>query len=664
MRITILLITFLLPNYFLYAQSKPGERFAGLHVDFHATMNDSSIGKTFTAEMIDSLLSIAKPDFIQVDCKGHPGVTSYPTKVGTHAPNLQKDILKIWREVTTRHKVALYVHYSGVWDSMAIVNHPWWAKINRDGKPDIMANSVFSNYVDSLVIPEIKELATEYKVDGIWVDGDCWTLSPDYSDAAVSKFKAETGNDAPKSESDPHYFEWMEFNRKSFRNYITRYVNAAHEAMPSFKATSNWSFSSMMPERVDVPVDFLSGDVAGTNGVYSSSFESRCLAYQGKPWDLMSWAFGKQDDWKAAKSVPQILQEASQVLAMGGGYQTYWEQNRDGSVETYQFRNIEKIIQFCKDRKPYTFEGVVVPQIGLLFSTYAWRRIPSEGLYRNYGQGPMKGVLNMITDNRLPVDIMMDHQLKGRMDKYSLLIIPEWKNIDPEIRDELLKYVRNGGNLLVVGATAVKDFAEPLGVNIAEPVQTNSIIFAGLNGNIIQMKTNYQTYTTGSDAKQIGIRLTEDDWRFATKDHFSVIRQLGKGKIGGIFMDMGDYYSRYRNSLSSELIRTVIESMVPAFISKITSSDGNMHQVVTKKNGLMYVHLINTNGPHNNPNVLIYDNVAPVKNIQLELTLPQKPAAIKLQPANRPIAFTYKNGKAFLTVPEVPIYSIVEIRQK
>lgn len=36
--------------------------------------------------MIDSLLAVVKPDFIQVDSKGHPGVTSFPTKVanGTH----------------------------------------------------------------------------------------------------------------------------------------------------------------------------------------------------------------------------------------------------------------------------------------------------------------------------------------------------------------------------------------------------------------------------------------------------------------------------------------------------------------------------------------------------------------------------------------------------
>ncbi len=58
------------------------DSYFGLHFDFHANKNDSAIGKTFTAEMIDSLLTMVQPDYIQVDCKGHPGISSYPTKVG------------------------------------------------------------------------------------------------------------------------------------------------------------------------------------------------------------------------------------------------------------------------------------------------------------------------------------------------------------------------------------------------------------------------------------------------------------------------------------------------------------------------------------------------------------------------------------------------------
>jgi hypothetical protein len=639
------------------------ERFAGLHFDFHAGLTDSGIGKTFTPEMIDSFLAIVKPDFLQVDCKGHPGISSYPTKAGNPAPAFAKDIMKIWRDETNKYNVPLYVHYSGLWDNRALQLHPQWARYNADGKPDNNATSIFGGYADSLLIPQVKELATAYHLDGIWVDGDCWVLSPDYAPAAIAQFTKETGITAiPHKTSDPHFFEWMEFHRKAFRNYITRYANAVHAVAPGFKVTSNWSFSSMMPEPVDVPVDYLSGDVAGTNSLYSSAFESRCLARQGKSWDLMSWSFAWKNNSKATKSIPQLEQEAAEVLAMGGGFQTYWQQNRDGSPEPYQFRKMQQIIAFCKERKAYTFKGEIVPQIGLLYSTYAWKRKLNNSLYSSHSQADMKGVLNMLLDSRLPVDILMDHQVTATtIQQYPLLIIPEWEHIDPAVRLLLDEYVNKCGNLLVIGAAAVKDFKEMLGVQFKEAVQKDGSVIAGHNKQIVVMHTDYQPVAENAQQRSWGKVLTADDWRFTTKNILASAQKVGKGNVAGIYMDMGDFYSHNQNPVSLQLLQSVIQSMVPSFISTIKGA-GKIHQVVTKKNGKIYVHLINAGGGHDNPDVLMYDDLQSIKNVQLQVRLVQAPQKIALQPGNIKIPFTYKNGIAEVQVPELKVYNIVEIQ--
>src|SRR5690606_40810881 len=106
-----------------------------------------------------------------------------------------------------------------------------------------------SPYLDELLIPQLKELATVYRLDGVWIDGDNWMLRPDYSPMVQEAFTQKTGiSSIPFQTTDPHFFEWAEFNRKLFRDYITDYVKATHQASPNFKVTSNWSFSSMMPE--------------------------------------------------------------------------------------------------------------------------------------------------------------------------------------------------------------------------------------------------------------------------------------------------------------------------------------------------------------------------------------------------------------------------------
>lgn len=649
----------ILSGNFIFAQ--PKERFAGLHLDFHATLKDSGIGKYFTAELIDSFLRITQPDFIQVDCKGHDGISSYPTEVGNPAPAFAKDILKIWREVTHKYKIPLYMHYSGIWDSRAIALNPHWARINADGEPDKNATSMFSGYTDSLLIPQVIELATRYQLDGIWIDGDCWMLGPDYHPAAKKAFLKVYGNVAvPEKPGDPLYSRWMEFHRKTFRDYVTRYAKAAHKAAPLFKVTSNWSFSSIMPEPVDVPVDYLSGDVAGTNSLYSSAFESRCLALQGKPWDLMAWSFAWKNNSKATKSVVQLQQEAAQVLAQGGGFQTYWQQNRDGSPEPYQFRRMAEIIQFCKDREAFTFNGESVPQIGLLYSTYAWRRHETRNLYSSHYQEGIKGILNMLLDSRLPADILMDHQLAGRMEKYALLVIPEWSAIDPAIRIRLLQYVENGGKLLVIGADAVGGFVNELGVTVSDPVKKGFGLFAGLEDRIMLTHTSFQPFAAKTGITTIGKQMEADDHRFATSNALSSVGNYGKGKIAGIYFNMGDFYSRNQNPLSLDLLQAIVQNLAPELICSIAGS-AKVHQAVTRKNGKTYVHLINTNGPHNNPNVLVYEEVTPVKDLKLEIRFVSRPKSVTLQPGNRKLAYRYENGALSMVIDHLNVYDIIEI---
>ena len=109
------------------------ERFFGLHFDFHAGPDSVDIGGTTTDESIQKIIDMVDPDFVQCDSKGHLGLSSYPTKVGYPAPSIKNDLLKIWRRVTEKNGVSLFVHHSGIWDKEALAHHPEWAVIRADG---------------------------------------------------------------------------------------------------------------------------------------------------------------------------------------------------------------------------------------------------------------------------------------------------------------------------------------------------------------------------------------------------------------------------------------------------------------------------------------------------------------------------------------------------
>lgn len=111
------------------------EAFLGIHFDFHAGDDCDRVGARTTPEMVQTVIDKVQPDYLQIDCKGHRGYSSYPTKVGQPAPGFVGDPLRIWREVTRQRGIPLFMHYSGVWDDHAVATHPPWAAVKANGQP-------------------------------------------------------------------------------------------------------------------------------------------------------------------------------------------------------------------------------------------------------------------------------------------------------------------------------------------------------------------------------------------------------------------------------------------------------------------------------------------------------------------------------------------------
>ena len=71
------------------------DSFLGIHFDFHAGPDCKEVGKNTTPAMVENIINLVHPDYLQIDCKGHPGFSSYPTKVGHQAPGIIGDPLRV-----------------------------------------------------------------------------------------------------------------------------------------------------------------------------------------------------------------------------------------------------------------------------------------------------------------------------------------------------------------------------------------------------------------------------------------------------------------------------------------------------------------------------------------------------------------------------------------
>lgn len=635
------------------------ESFFGFHFDFHAGPDCKQIGHLLTEEMIDTFLTQTKPDYIQVDCKGHAGYSSYPTKIGNQAPGFEKDILKMFRDVTRKHNVALYVHYSGIWDDVAMQAHPEWAAKHPDGTPDTQKASFYGEYDNKLLIPQLKELAAR-DIDGIWIDGECWAAIPDYSDTMQVRYQELTGLTTLPQPGDNDYKKFLELNRTAFRDHIRHYIDAVHKEYPDFQITSNWAYSSLMPEEVDTPVDYLSGDVAGQNGVYSSAWEARCLASQGKPWDLMSWGFtyNSGQGLPSAKSVVMLQQEAAEVISIGGGFQIYYQQNRDGSLKTAYFPRMAEIADWCRQRQEFCHKSTPIPQIALWYSTHAWKEAQG-GLYSGAPNGKMSNILSMLLDGKQSVEVLMDHHLKKSINKYPLVILPEWANVGDEMKKLALQYVENGGNLLIMGVEATRAFAPELGIQTdGEPVEGNTFIFG--QDHLAALNTRWQQVVTKEEGVQtIGEIRTSDD-KFVQPDSypFATYRTYGKGKIGTIAADLATPYATHRSAECTNIVNQVIAALYPA---PQVALEGNsrIHLVATQKEHKWIINLINVDGDHNNGNVYMYDQINPTRPVKLIIRSEHSIRSAYLMPGEEKLS-AKKAGDCYeLEIPSFDVHTSV-----
>lgn len=607
----LILILFLYTGTMLWGQEperlRRDQSFFGIHFDFHAGSDCNEVGKNTTSAMVQTIIDMVKPDYIQTDCKGHPGYSSYPTKVGNPAPGFVGDPLRIWRDVTARNGVSLYMHYSGVWDTRAVELHPEWAVTHADGTLDKDKTSVFGAYVDQLLVPQLKELAGDYDVDGVWVDGECWATIPDYGERALRLFRESTGIiDIPKSAADPHWYEWMQFNREGFRKYLRHYTASVRAEYPDFQICSNWAFTHHMPEPVSVALDFLSGDYSPNNSVNSARFAGRYLTLQGLPWDLMAWSFSYKPFPREQKPAIQLKREAAIVLALGGGFQAYFTQNRDGSVRLEELQVMAEVAKFARERQPWCHNSVQIPQVALLLSTSDYQH-NAKSLFPQY-KGQSQGVLQCLLESQYSVDLLSEEILAPDMSRFPIIVIPEWENISPSFCTDLVDYVKDGGSLLIIGQETSEQFATLIDMQLL-------------------------------------------DSKF-------VSQSLGKGKIGFLPLGVGAEYEETGDTKLRKQLNTAVEALFPNPLVEVSGSPW-IDVSISKLNGKRLVHLVNTSGDHKGAGII--KSIEPIGPIQLSISCDRKPSKIALQPEGRVLDYTYTNGKAHVTVDEVNIYEIMVI---
>ena len=650
--------------------------FLGFHFDLHPNLRDNALGRDVTEEMVEQFLAKTKPDYVQYDCKGVPGLLGYPSKIGPSAPGIVKDSLEIWRRVTARRGVSLYIHFCALWDQTVVQEHPSWASVGLDGAPDPQLISTFGPYVDERMIPELKEVSTKYDLDGVWIDCECWAPKPDYSPVAARAWREASGMEAlPKKPGDPGWQQFLEFNRQQFRKYVKHYVDVLHAFRPAFQIASNWLYTTFVPERPELPVDYLSGDYLGNASISTARLEARYLSSVGKPWDLMAWGFQSGGAMGAAhKPSVQLNQEASVVLAQGGGFQVYYQPTRAGKLDDRLVDVMTKVAAFCRARQALSHKSETVPQIGLVFSkrslydyTPPARRMPARPgapvppepvprLFGGWGSmvNPARGLLDALVECHYSVDVIPDWKLSEVAAQYPLLAVPDWANLGGEVKEMLAAHASKGGTLLLVGAANAALFARELGVRLLGEASEQPAFVAGgeVFGNVRGL---------WQDVEPAGAEVLES--RYPTYDSTrdarcaATLSKVGSGRIAAIYGPVGSVFALGHAAPTRQFVKRVVDRIFTPMAQ--VEAPATVEIALRRKNGKLLMHLGNCTAMQVASEYAVSDFVPPVGPLRISLRVAKKPERVTLEPQGRPLTGTWKEGVWTGTVDRLDVHAIV-----
>lgn len=583
----------------------------GLHFDFHAGPGQKGLGDNFRISDYEQMLREVQPDNLQVDTKGHPGLASYPTSVGNAADLYKTDMLIQIKTVCDKYEVPVFSHYSGVWDVFQCEKHPEY-RAEFKGIVNKGETSVFSSYVDDVMIPQLKELAGKYKMNGVWVDGECWATQVDYSQSARDAFTKKYGRE-PDVENGKEEYEY--FCRQAFFDYVKKYIDAVHSEYPDFEIASNWLETSFCPCDTGIDVDFISADYDPTDSVNTARFESRSLVNSRKHWELLAWGFNNQNGFYAIKSANQLKQELAAIYNLGGAANLYYTSLRN-NIQMNAMPIWKELSAFAKQVGRHNYGIKLIPQIAVLYSQKGLfshkKRLFSR--WEDVIADDAVGCTLALLDAGESVEVVFSHTLKNRMGEFPLVVVPNWIEIEDDVKAMLVDYVAGGGRLMLMGSNAANIFADELNINVVGRTDENMFIrfndyFIGVNGTkcITDCEASlFDFYSNYLDGEKLFPAV--------------IVKPYKKGKVVALPYDFGVSYRKNQSAKTLDMLRKTLDMCGYKPIVRVDASYKADVAVGINK-GSFTVNILNTSGDHNNLTVREFSYIPPLYSVPVSVDL-------------------------------------------
>jgi hypothetical protein len=423
------------------------------HFDLHTPGNVRVNHKPNPSEMARTLKAAGVEEVITF-AKCHFGHAYYPTKVGTPHPRLKGDAFGSVLAACRKQGVGVFAYLSFGIDGEAGRAHPeWQQKFTPDQKVmkafDFISVCPFTSYLDKLMLPQIEEVSTLYRPDGLWFD-TMSALAPCYCESCLTTFRKETGKEIPTDDNDPLQATFGQWRHDRGVAMVERVAAFIHQVLPGGAVGFNQLGSLYYPEPMPRGVTELSLDPPtygpqslqfGLNAAFGGTTGIDCEVMP----TIMNQGWG---DWSIASEL-RLEQVAVSIWARGVRL-IYGDRLHP---EIRLAPTTKRALQFVGSLRQRVADAQATPDVVILHSPSVTCGDSFEEFARNPRgrMGRISGSHELCLDAGLNTTVAAECYLSEWLDKARLIVVPELTSISRETESKLHAHAEQGGRILIVG---------------------------------------------------------------------------------------------------------------------------------------------------------------------------------------------------------------------
>ncbi len=345
-------------------------------------------------------------------------------------------------------------------DLRAAREHPEWRPVSKDGTPMAERNGHHRLCLNSpyglTIAAYLRELAANYDIGGIFVDGSGMTGAPGYCycDWCCAVYREEHGEEPPRDpEADrERWARWMVCRAGMHRRILAQFRDAVHEVKPGmpllFGMTSMYRLGTW---ELEGGTEFDSSDLVWHEPAWlwaTASIQYLRAIGGGIPVEFYTPTIQYAPLYPIAMPLQELRTRAMTAIASGG----LIDMTLHGNHAVIKTVNDE-----LAERADWVEDAENVPHCGIVFSERSmnlcdpsWFSEPSH--YTTYG------TLRAILEEKIPESYLSDRQLvRGELEGYAVIVLPNTQSLPTGAASHLRAFVEAGGGLVVLGESSLYD---------------------------------------------------------------------------------------------------------------------------------------------------------------------------------------------------------------